>query len=150
MLQSSSLWSRALCPVEIGEISDEDATKYLESRGAGHNDAMDAVKNVTGGRVTPLTHKASSSESNKEWMERLESNVQVKLITQNIQTLHKAFNLLLSDHGVGMSTLVDNKLSVPDIDYLLKQNIFSLHSNGTYSFQARFVQRFFEKQFKKN
>jgi hypothetical protein len=151
MLQSSSAWSRALRPIEVGEISDEDAVRYLESRGVGRDDALDSVKSVTGGRFSLLTDRATSFmlRSNEEWLVELEGVIEGRLKRREISPAHKVFAMLLSSHPVRDRSLLENKLSSSDIEYLLKENILSLHSNGTYSFQARYVQRFFEKQFKK-
>jgi hypothetical protein len=151
MLQSSSAWSRALRPVEIGEISDEDAVKYLESRGVRRDEALDAVKTITGGRFSLLTDKATyNGKSNEEWLVELERGIRDRLKTKNIQILHTCFRSLLAGQAMSKESLLENKLSSSDIEYLLKENILSLHSNGTYSFQARYVQKFFEKQFKKD
>ncbi len=65
VLESSSAWSRALSPIEEGEISDEDAVKYLESEGVIHDDAVDAVKNITGGRFSLLTDKVARRKSTR-------------------------------------------------------------------------------------
>ncbi len=72
MLQSSSTWSRALDSIEVGENSAEDALKYLESWGVGHDDALDAVKRITGGRFSLLTDKVNKRKSNEEWLMELE------------------------------------------------------------------------------
>ncbi len=152
MLQSPSAWSRALRPIEVGEISDDDAVKYMELRGVWHDVALDAVKNITGGRFSLLMQRATllMLESNKEWLAELEGRIEGRLKDREISRTHKAFFYLLSGEPVRKTALRDSKLSFTDIDYLLKENILSLHSDGTYSFQARYVQRFFEKQFMKD
>ena len=65
----------------------------------------------------------------------------VTMIDANI----KGFALLL-ECGVAESMLLPY-FSSSQIDQLLKANVISLHSNGTCSFQARYIERFFERRF---
>merc|ERR1711916_98932 len=55
---SSSAWSRSLPPIEVGEITDDQAVAYLVKRGVDEGNAQDAVKNITGGRFSMLVEHA--------------------------------------------------------------------------------------------
>ncbi len=120
MLQSSSAWSRALDSIEVGENSAEDALKYLESWGVEYDDALDAVKRITGGRFTLLTIKvAKERNSNEEWLVELERRIRDRLKIKDTQILHTSFRLLLEYQPIRMASLLENKLSAADFEYFL-------------------------------
>jgi len=147
LLQSSSAWSRSLRPIEVGEITDNQAVAYLVKRGVDENNAQDAVKNITGGRFSMLVEHAGEfqARSNAEWAEELDRRLSNFLDKAKFDANSKGFALLL-ECGVAERMLLPY-FSSSQIDQLLKANVISLHSNGTCSFQARYIERFFERRF---
>ena len=49
-----SSWSRADIPLEVNDISDDNAVKYLQALDIKENIAKDVVKYLTGGRFSLL------------------------------------------------------------------------------------------------
>jgi hypothetical protein len=145
LLQSRSAWSRAMQPLEVGQISDQEAVDYLQKRGVAPGDALDAVKTISGGRFSLLVAKTSRRQSNEEWLAELEGHVKGRLKRRGLSTTHKAFSALLKG-SAHETTLLECGLSSGDLEYLVKENILSRHSDGSFSFQARYVQKFFEKR----
>ena len=147
LLQSSSAWSRSLRPIEVGEITDDQAVAYLVKRGVDEGNAQAAVKNITGGRFSMLVEHAGEfqARSNAEWAEDLERRLNNFLGKSKFDANSKGFALLLESRVAEIMLLP--YFSSSQIDELLKANVISLHSNGTCSFQARYIERFFEKRF---
>ena len=147
LLQSSSAWSRSLPPIEVGEITDDQAVAYLVKRGVEEENAQDAVKNITGGRFSMLVEHAGEfqSRSNAEWAEELSERLDALLKESSIDVANKGFRLLVD--GAMKKTVMLDHFSSSQIDQLVKANVISLHSSGTCSFQARYIERFFEKRF---
>lgn len=72
ILQSRSSKSRMAAPIEIGDLSDEVATKYLVERLGNlitRDDAAEAVNSVFGGRFSDLIEAARVLKSGKSFAE---------------------------------------------------------------------------------
>ncbi|CAG8723040.1 9736_t:CDS:2, partial [Ambispora leptoticha] len=54
IMKSRSAWSRASATFEVGDISDEEAVKFLQDSGIDKKKAEDTVKYLTGGRFALL------------------------------------------------------------------------------------------------
>ncbi|RHZ81271.1 hypothetical protein Glove_122g7 [Diversispora epigaea] len=73
MKSRRSAWSRAITPFEVGDISDEEAVKFLQDSGIDKKKAEYAVKYLTGGRFTLLKEVQALNRVNPENL--FESNV---------------------------------------------------------------------------
>jgi hypothetical protein len=153
LLMAASAWSRALKPlVEVGDISDVDAIKYLKAVGVKEEDAEDAVKRITGGRFLLLIEKGGSrrDRSNEEWLQDLERDVRTRLGRRELNPTHAAFALLARSELLEYAALITAGLRADYVEFLLQKNILWMLSSGEYVFQSRYVQRYFQQLLEKD
>lgn len=67
IITARSAWSRANIPLEIGDIPEEEAVKFLKESGTDQTTAEFVVKHLTGGRFALLKQfQIASKHTNPE------------------------------------------------------------------------------------
>jgi hypothetical protein len=143
LMAASSSIKRARI-IEIGDIPDEQALKYLQSFQVPDDRAIDAVANITGGRLIDLVqYKSAYSEykSNADYREPFDNNIQSTLVRLNFQKDHALFEALKS--GAVSTSAAKAKVTAEQLAYLLKHNVLAQHADWSLSFHSRVVKTFF-------
>jgi len=148
LMMAHSAWSRAAHPIEVGEISDADAKKYLVANGVPEEDAEHAVVHLTGGRFTALTSYVDSCKrfSNEYLLAVKDDRLLCKMLDAGVSASHALFRELVRDGGVCISRNHDLGMPQTTVDWLLAENILSMHPNNTYTFHDRHVAGWFRRQ----
>lgn len=150
MLQSHSAWSRAQDPLEVGEISDEDAVKYLVSKDVPESKAKRAVEELTGGLFADLNKYVQVH--NMKTMDVLiadrDNAIDVVLERMELPVNHPLFVKIHQEKVIRTGNALRLGLKQEKIDLLLAANILAAHPNGTYTFHDRHATNFFAKMLK--
>jgi hypothetical protein len=144
LMKESSAWSRCSKVIEVGDITDEEALKYLEAKNIPPHVAAEAVKTITGGRLILLTQVTDYQTDLGQWKKILTNRVKRVLQDNNIALNNGLFALLISRPYVPLAEALDY-LDGKKLDALLSANVLAYHRDETYSFHARYVQAFFEQ-----
>ncbi|CAJ0838328.1 10835_t:CDS:2, partial [Entrophospora sp. SA101] len=143
-----SAWSRAIIPLEVGDISDEEAVKLLKDSGTDQKTAEDAVKYLTGGRFALLTQFQSLSRYPKilfeEFKEQLFTQVKRDLDMVELPENHEFFIKLIEIHRIGIQQA---KTIIPlnMLRKLVKANILKEHQDYTVSFHSHYIDTYFKE-----
>jgi type II secretory pathway predicted ATPase ExeA len=130
--------------IEIGDISDEQALKYLQSFQVPDDRAIDAVANITGGRLIDLVqYKSAYSKykSNADYRKPFDEDIKSALVRLQFQKDHDLFEALKSG-PVGTSAAL-SYVTAEQLAYLLKHNVLAQHADRSLSFHSRVVKTFF-------
>ncbi|RIA95722.1 P-loop containing nucleoside triphosphate hydrolase protein [Glomus cerebriforme] len=149
LLKSRSAWSRAI-HLEIGDISDEAAVKFLENSDVDKNIAKNVVSHLTGGRFALLQqfknqYNVTPNIAAEEFRNQLFTRIQYSLNNIKISERHKLFTKLIELKCIDIK---EAKTIIPlDILHkLIEDNIFSgQHNNRTMSFHSRYVETYFKE-----
>jgi hypothetical protein len=147
VLQSSSAWSRAAAPLEIGDVDDSDAIEYLvKTKGVPKDDAVDAVSTITGGRFALLNtyiRSRSAGSSNAEIRDVYYKTTDETLKNIGIASNNALFRALIREKKYDTNKALDIEGMTKDkLEALLKANILAVHPNKTYTFHSRHVETF--------
>ena len=147
LLLSSSASTR-LVTYEIGDIADEDAIAYLQSRyGETRNAAQtrELVETITGGRFPLLQSYGASSTPLAAVRNELCCDTAADLYLAGVRPTHPLFSALASSaflYPDAALTLMEK----PAIDELLRCNILAVHADNTYTFYNRHVEAYIKAQ----
>jgi hypothetical protein len=153
-LDSENASSRSLDPYEVGDICDEDAVVFLTGKGVEKNQAVEAVRDITGGRFALLQRYVGSwaAKGNKATSEKLFEKTSMVLDASHIDERHEFFRALVDKTTIkdrparqlwGGTDKFDSAMRV-----LVGNNIVSAHPNSTYTFHSRHVETFFKEVFR--
>ncbi|CAG8587097.1 4870_t:CDS:2 [Funneliformis mosseae] len=140
--QSRSAWSRAIIPLEIDDIPDEQAVKFLQDFNVDPKIAEYAVKYLTGGRFALLTnfhsiYKINPGENSlKKSKEILFWQIEGKLFTVGLPTNHEFFRKLIEVHHCIDIEEAESYILLDMIRKLVKVNILKEHQDYTVSFHS--------------
>eukprot|EP00981_Chlorochromonas_danica_P012777 scaffold5398_cov240-Ochromonas_danica.AAC.1 len=153
LLQGCSAWSRAEEPLEVGEISDEDAVKYLVSKSVPEPNAKRAVNELTGGLFMEL-NKYVQVHSTKTIEALIEdkNDVIVKVLKElQLPVSHPLFVKINQGKVIRAGKALDYDVNNEQIGLLLAANILAAHpstSTYTYTFHDRHTANFFARMLK--
>jgi energy-coupling factor transporter ATP-binding protein EcfA2 len=143
LLISQSSWSRAEAPFEIGEISDEDAVKFLCDRNVPEIIAREAVRCLTGGLFASLNTFVSNNEKGRKLEDIInEKNRKVdnSLLKLKFPPTHELFRYLTIHKRIPSNEARrEMNLSEEQIDALVKCNILATHPDETLTLHDRHV-----------
>ena len=154
-LDSWSASSRGLEPVEVVEvvdICDPDAVKFLVEEGMEREEAEVAVRDFTGGRFTLLQRYLANWKDNTVLVTRTYPLRETKdvLQTAGIGERHAFFETLLAKKVIdehAARQLWGKDSFDPVMRVLLDRDIVAAHPNSTYTFHSRHVETFFRAVF---
>ncbi|RHZ44228.1 hypothetical protein Glove_750g52 [Diversispora epigaea] len=149
IMKSRSAWSRAIIPFEVGDISDEEAVKFLQDSGIDKKKAEYAVKYLTGGQFTLLKEIQVLNRVNPEnlfekFKVQMFTQIRRDLVTMKLPTNHKFFIKLIEVDHIDMEkakTIIPLNL----IYKLVEANILREHEDFTVSFYSRFIDTYFKE-----
>ena len=148
-MQKDSSFSRAGQPYEVGDISDEEAIRYLLSKNAdlSRDRVTDAVLTITGGRFELLTtfEKNYKKDSNDEIRKQLYGELDRKLFGNSsiLDEDHEFFKLLLQG-PVAIRAALRTGVTNKQLDQLTKANVVSFHRKQTYTVHSRYIAHYFK------
>ncbi|RIA98869.1 P-loop containing nucleoside triphosphate hydrolase protein [Glomus cerebriforme] len=147
LLQSRSAWSRATT-LQIGDISDEAAVKFLQDSGIEENISKYAVKYLTGGRFTLLNlfqnkYKMTPKNVLEEYKKHLFMSIKEDMRSMKLPKNHKIFIKLIESHAIDIDQAT-NIIPLDMIRELIEANILR-HQNYTVSFHSRYVENYFKE-----
>eukprot|EP00981_Chlorochromonas_danica_P004702 scaffold946_cov171-Ochromonas_danica.AAC.2 len=153
LLQSRSAWSRAEEPLEVGEISDEDAVEYLVSKSVPEPNAKRAVNELTGGLFMELNKYVQvHSMKTIEALIEDKNDAIVKVLKElQLPVSHPLFVKINQDKVVRAGKALDYDVNNEQIGHLLAANILAAHpstSTYTYTFHDRHAANFFARMLK--
>ena len=145
LLQSSSAISRAGIIYEVGDVSDDDAVKWLtEEYNVVAIRAAALVDSVAGGRFPLLMMCGTSTKSVDDLSDLLDRKTEVNLLRVGVDPTAPLFRTLLSSNSVkevvAFKLMPENK-----VQELLSLNILSAHPDSTYTFYDRHAMRFMQR-----
>ena len=142
LLQSSSAITRAGVIYEVGDISDQDAEKWLRKEyNVEATRAAALVAQVAGGRFPLLRMCGSSSKSVDAISKELDIKVEEDLQQVGVPPTAPLFRALLSSASMERGE-AHHLLPKHKVQELLSANILSAHPDRTYTFHDRHVARF--------
>jgi hypothetical protein len=150
-LDSRSESSRGLDPIEVGDICDADAVKFLVERGINKEQAEVAVRDITGGRFALLQRYLGSWKANTNEATRADlfRKTRKSLRLAGIDPRHEFFRTLLAkkqlDDDPARDMWGDKHETI--LNALLTDNIVAAHPNLTYTFHSRHVETYFKAVF---
>jgi hypothetical protein len=143
MLQSSSAFTRAGIVLEVGDLSDAEATSWLVSQlGVQPQRAQELVQSVTGGRFPLLLAAAASSQSLDAMRRQRDVQTRVSLRRAGVRADARLLRLLCSA-GCVSADQAEALMPLGQIEQLLARNILSVHPDRMYTFHDRAVECFF-------
>ncbi|CAG8837279.1 36748_t:CDS:2, partial [Gigaspora margarita] len=144
-----SAWSRAAIPFEVGDISDEEAVKFLQNSDVDQKNAEVSVKYLAGGRFTLLKNLQALNQVNsknlvEEFKKRLFTQIKMNLGMVGIPKNHEFFIKLIE---VGRIDIEQAETIIPlnMIHKLVEVNILKEHQDYTVSFHSRCVDTYFKE-----
>lgn len=146
LLRSHSEWSRAAVPFEVRDVSDDKAVKVLLAKydTMKPEEAEDAVRSITGGRFH-LLYTFPTSKSIAEYRSELFDATTASLNTVGLSPMHPFFVRLSTSTSKsipsGAATAV---LEQAQLSKLLEKKILSVRADGSYTFNSRHVETFFD------
>jgi hypothetical protein len=152
LLKWRSAWTRAGCPCEVGEISDDLAVEYLTTRGVPGDQAKLAVATLTGGLVGALDSFATASSEGitvQQATAERDSALEKRLLAVGISRSHALFRRLVEHTRVGTPYPLECGLESAHIDRLLAHRILAAHPDETYSFHDSHTAGWFGRELKK-
>jgi hypothetical protein len=145
LLQASSAITRAGVIYEVGDISDADATAWLEKEYAVEGSRVKAlVDTVSGGRFPLLMMCGTSHKSVDAISRELDIKTEEDLQRVGICPTAPLFRALLASNSLERSK-AHYLLPESKVQELLSLNVLSAHPDRTYTFHDRHVERFMER-----
>ena len=141
LLQGNSALSRALPPLEIGDIGDAEAVAYLVALGVGVERAEALVREVAGGRFPLLQTCAISAKSVQAIVQQLHGKTAATLRKAGVSPTCPLFAQLLA-HKVIPEAAALKLLGSHVTATLLGLGILAAHPDGTLTFHSRHVESF--------
>ena len=139
MLQSSSAITRAGAIYEVGDISDDEAKKWLMNEYKVEPERAAAlVAQVAGGRFPLLRMCGSSSKPVDAISEELANTTELDLLKVGVSPTAPLFRALLRRSRIKMAA-AQQLLAESKLQALLSANILSAHPDRTYTFHVRHV-----------
>lgn len=150
LLNAQSAESRVLDPYEVGDVSDEDAVKYLTTQLKLPSDKAEAlVKHVAGGRLALLNKVGQSPRTFEEIEQKMHTKTSAALLRVGLTATHPLFKKLLPRDGHVVGVKVDEAhRMIPEATAkeLLRANILLQHTDETYTFHSRHVETFIRQK----
>jgi len=146
--KTNSYNSRLGTIVEVGDIADEDAIKFLEKQYKMENTkATEMVKTITGGRFKMLYEYGKSTDTLAKIREELNDDAETTLNYLKISPSAPIFFKLLEAGPSGLpikiaSTLIEKE----KCSLLLQNNIISQHPNRRYTFYSRQIEKYIQSK----
>jgi hypothetical protein len=145
LLQASSAITRADVIYEVGDISDEDATAWLETDYKMERSRAEAlVDTVAGGRFPLLLMCGASPKSVDAISEEVAGKTELDLWTAGVSPTAPLFRAMLPVNRIEMPA-AQHLLPESKLQALLSSNILSAHADRTYTFHDRHVERFVQR-----
>ena len=146
LLQSSSAITRAGVIYEVGDISDEEATKWLiKEYAVNDTKAAALVHQIAGGCFPLLTMCGISKKSVGAISEELDTKTEEDLQQAGVSPDALLFRSLLSLKRIKRNKALE-MLPEAQVQELLSLNILFAHPDRTYSLHDRHVERFMERR----
>ena len=150
LLLSSSAESR--CDTdqvyEVGDISDDDAVKFVVSRyGKDKQLAKELVETITGGRFTLLQNYGKTTKPLDAIREVLDNKTGANMLRANVSPTHPLFKALVSKPV--KTKLAHEILPEAKVAALLRLNILAVHPDGSYTFNNHHVEAYVKKELAK-
>jgi hypothetical protein len=135
----------------VGDISDNQAVKYLVTEGVPAGRASDAVSTITGGRFAILNEfiELHMDFSNEEILSEKFRQISLVLTTINVDCSNQVFGSLVSGQTVVSSMFRKYGISQIVMQNLIVSNIL-MNLNEVIHFGSRFVQQFFSLWMRKS
>ncbi|RHZ65139.1 hypothetical protein Glove_319g144 [Diversispora epigaea] len=151
LLRSRFAWSRANIPLEISDIPDEEAVKFLQNFAIDLKIAERVVKYLTGGQFALLNQFQITDQYSINSFEEFKNQL-FKQIERDLQMIefpinHKIFTKLIEEHRIN-SSQAKSGIPLNMIRKLVEANILKEHQDYTISFHSRYVDTFFREQIK--
>ncbi|CAG8628347.1 8774_t:CDS:2, partial [Gigaspora margarita] len=148
-IATRSAWSRAAIPFEVGDISDEEAIKFLQNSGIDQKNAEVSVKYLAGGRFTLLKELQALNQINsenlfEEFKEWLFTQIKMNLGMMGIPKDHEFFIKLIKLGHIDIEQ-AETIILLNTIHKLVEANILKEHKNYTVSFHSRYVDTYFKE-----
>ena len=128
---------------EVGDISDNDAIKFVASRyGKSEALARELVETITGGRFTLLQSYGKTAKPLAAIRQVLDIETNLRLKAAGVRPTHplfKALSLAAASAGIHNDAAAE-MLELSKISALLRLNILAVHPDGTYTFNSRRVE----------
>ena len=126
--------------IEVGDITDEDALDYLLRHGVPKERALDAVTNITGGRLIRLNNYRnyySHFKSNAEYRDQFDIDTDTALKRLKLPKDHPLFISALLKSGRLRLDDAEGLLPPDQLAELLKRNVIAQHADKTLTFHSR-------------
>ena len=142
MLQSHSHSSRSEVFV-VGDIDDDEAVKFLVSRGVDEKNAQDAVARITGGRFALLNDYVSAHQrglTNDQILANYKRATKSTLKHISVNVTDDVFRAV----STGSLFEDDDIVSVEKLAQLTRENVLTVNpSTRLVTFNSRHIQTFF-------
>ncbi|CAG8649106.1 7659_t:CDS:2, partial [Ambispora gerdemannii] len=149
IMKSRSAWSRASTPFEVGDISDEEAVKFLQDSGIDKKKAEDAVKYLTGGRFTllkevQLLNRVNPKNLVEKFKEQMFTQIKRDLDTVELPANHEFFIKLIEVDHIDIQK-AKTVIPLNMIHKLVEANILKENQDYTVSFHSRYIDTYFKE-----
>lgn len=152
LLEERSAWSRASEPMEVGEISDEQAVEYLTKHKVPQELAKEAVATMTGGNFALLNKFTASYE--RETIPKMRAEMDTRLTNclakHGLAVNHPLFSRLLNEKritkGASCRELGWCWRGQDKLDALVADGVLMECGSGEYAFLNRHAVDFFHRQ----
>ncbi|CAG8714162.1 9854_t:CDS:2, partial [Ambispora leptoticha] len=149
IMRSRSAWSQASTPFEVGDISDEEAVKFLQDSGIDKKKAEDAVKYLTGERFilleeVQLLNRVNPKNLVEKFKEQMFTQIKRDLDTVELPANHEFFIKLIEVDHIDIrkaKTIIPLNM----IHKLVEANILKEHQDYTVSFHSRYIDTYFKE-----
>ncbi|CAG8684004.1 4047_t:CDS:2, partial [Ambispora gerdemannii] len=139
IMKSRSAWSRASATFEVGDISDEEAVKFLQ----------DSVKYLTGGRFALLKNvqelnRVDPKNLVEKFKEQTFTQIKRDLDTVDLPENHEFFIKLIEVDRIAIKK-AKTIIPLDTIHKLVEANILKEHQDYTVSFHSRYIDTYFKE-----
>lgn len=137
-------------PIEVGEISDEEAVEYLVSKSVPKPNAKRAVEELTGGLFAELNKyvRLHNTETIEDLIVVKDRVIRKELEKMDLPVNYRLFMKIHKDKMIGTDEALCLGLKQEKIDLLLAANILAAHPNETYTFHDRHAVHCFARMLK--
>ena len=133
--------------IEIGDLPDDKAVKYLTDRGVSKEHAQDAVANILGGRLIRL-HKYAKhwtpSTSNAEYRKGFDTMTGSAIEDAKLPKDHTFFKYIVQHGQIGEDNAKEF-INKEQLVTLVKKNVLSAHDKGICTFHSLVVETYFRQ-----
>jgi hypothetical protein len=141
LLQGNSARTRAVMPLEVGDISDKEALTFLKALEVDAVRAEALVREVAGGRFSLLLEHAPAAQDVGAIVSMLHNRTDEVLTMARVLPTGQLFRVLLEKGSIS-SAVALRLLEQEKITLLLQSNILVAHPDGKYTFHSRHVESF--------